>query len=283
MDLEIISRTPNGMPAHATPLLFIHGAYAGAWVWDEHFLAYFAEHGYESHAVSLRGHGGSDGLDTLCWTSLADYVEDVAEAVRRIGRPPALIGHSMGGMVAQSYRQAHDDVPATVLMASLPPFGLFAPSMVMALSDPILFYQLFLMQSAGPDAVSVETMRRALFSDAVPYEKILGYFHRMKGGESQRVVFDLMGWGLPLLKIDPASPILVVGAADDAFVPAAHVVATGWIFGTQAQIFPDMAHAMMLEPGWQQVADHIIDWLDETLGLPEAPPGTMPASVPVAA
>src|SRR5512135_3921785 len=120
MDIEIISSTPNGMPAQATPLLFVHGIYTGAWVWDEHFLPYFAGHGYESHAVSLRGHGGSGGRDRLAWTSLADYVADVAEAVRRIGRPPALVGASMGGMVVQSYRQAHGHVPATVLMASLP-------------------------------------------------------------------------------------------------------------------------------------------------------------------
>ena len=65
MDLELISRTPTGRPTQATPLLFVHGVYTGAWVWDEYFLPYFAAQGYESHAVSLRGHGGSDGRDHL--------------------------------------------------------------------------------------------------------------------------------------------------------------------------------------------------------------------------
>ena len=39
MSLEIISREPR-RSAHPTPLLFVHGAFCGAWVWDEHFQVY---------------------------------------------------------------------------------------------------------------------------------------------------------------------------------------------------------------------------------------------------
>ena len=41
--LELISRRPK-KTGHATPLLFVHGAFAGAWCWDEHFLSFFADH-----------------------------------------------------------------------------------------------------------------------------------------------------------------------------------------------------------------------------------------------
>lgn len=30
------------------PLLFVHGAFIGAWCWDEHFLKYFADLGWKS-------------------------------------------------------------------------------------------------------------------------------------------------------------------------------------------------------------------------------------------
>ncbi|RLC08454.1 MAG: alpha/beta hydrolase, partial [Deltaproteobacteria bacterium] len=56
MKLEVISKYPKGKK-HSVPILFIHGAFAGAWCWEEYFLPYFADHGYESHALSLRGHG----------------------------------------------------------------------------------------------------------------------------------------------------------------------------------------------------------------------------------
>jgi hypothetical protein len=34
-------------------------------------------------------------------------------------------------------------------------------------------------------------------------------------------------------------------------------------YGTQAEFFPNMAHNMMLEAGWQSVADRMLAWLDE--------------------
>ena len=58
MNLEVISKYPAGA-ARPTPLLFVHGAWHGAWCWDEHFLDFFAAHGYAAHALSLRGHGGT--------------------------------------------------------------------------------------------------------------------------------------------------------------------------------------------------------------------------------
>ncbi len=39
------------------PILFVHGAFHGAWAWEEYFLPYFADKGYEVHALNWRGHG----------------------------------------------------------------------------------------------------------------------------------------------------------------------------------------------------------------------------------
>ncbi len=68
MSIELLSRSPSS-PSHPTPLLFIHGAWHGAWCWAEHFLDYFAAHGYAAHALSLRGHGNSPGRERLRWTA----------------------------------------------------------------------------------------------------------------------------------------------------------------------------------------------------------------------
>ena len=37
------------------PLLLVHGALTGSWLWSA-FGAYFAERGWEAHAMNLRGH-----------------------------------------------------------------------------------------------------------------------------------------------------------------------------------------------------------------------------------
>lgn len=98
--LELLHEAPTH-PLDAPPLLFLHGAYVGAWCWQEHFLPWFAAQGYDAWALSLRGHGGSRTdrpRDTL---SIDDYVDDVLRAQERLPAEPILIGHSMGGFVAQ--------------------------------------------------------------------------------------------------------------------------------------------------------------------------------------
>jgi hypothetical protein len=34
------------------------------------------------------------------------------------------------------------------------------------------------------------------------------------------------------------------------------------------QIFPDMAHAMMLEMSWRKVADYLLNWLERAVNVP---------------
>lgn len=114
--LEVLSRRPKGA-VRPTPLLFVHGAYSSARIWEPFFLPYFADHGYAVHAVSLRGHGGSEIRGRLAAARLRDYVSDVAEAAQRLETPPAVIGHSMGGMVVQHYLNI-GPAPAAVLLAS---------------------------------------------------------------------------------------------------------------------------------------------------------------------
>ena len=46
---------------HDETLLFVHGAGCGGWVW-ENFLPYFADRGWNSAAVSWRGHPPSPTL-----------------------------------------------------------------------------------------------------------------------------------------------------------------------------------------------------------------------------
>src|SRR4051812_12710578 len=92
--LEVIDKGACS-DAHPVPLLFVHGAWHGAWCWDEHFLDFFANKGYRALAVSLRGHGNSPTSKALRSCSIADYVDDVASVADSLRTPPVVIGHSM--------------------------------------------------------------------------------------------------------------------------------------------------------------------------------------------
>ena len=257
MNLELISRYP-ATEAYPTSVLFVHGAFCGAWVWDEYFLPYFAERGYAAYAVSLRGHGNSEGHERLHWASLEDYVQDVEQTIHQLGVQPILVGHSMGGVVVQKYLQNHV-VPGAVLMASGPPQGMLTASFIMALRNPLLYLQVCLVQTFGPRVGSADIMRKAVFSDQVPVDKVTEFFSRMQD-ESLRVAMDL-AWPYVAELADPPPNLLVLGAAQDFFVSPILVRATADAYKTDAVVFPDMAHAMMLDTEWQRVADYIVDWL----------------------
>lgn len=194
--LEIISRHPAKTPPAGTtrmpPLLFVHGAFSGAWIWDAKFLPWFAERGWEAHAVSLRGHGNSEGRDRLHDFGIADYVDDVLEAAGRLSAPPVLIGHSMGGMVVQR-ALAKRRFPAGVLMASAPPYGLLTSTMGLAWRSPYVFQQMSMLMTFGETAIDPDAIRRAMFSDKMPHAEAAEYESLLQE-ESRRVLLDIGGW-----------------------------------------------------------------------------------------
>ena len=239
------------------PLLFVHGAYAGAWCWSEHFLPYFGQAGFRCYAVSLRGHGASDGRDQLSWHSLANYVDDLHEAVGHIGRSPVIVGHSMGGFVAQKYLE-RASIPGAVLLASVPPQGLLSASVNLALLKPQLFSELNSLTYDGH--ASLEAMREALFAGPVALDRLTRYYSLMQP-ESPRAIWDMTFFDLPQRHRMGMPPLLVLGAEHDLMVPPSQIEQCARAYGADAEIFSGMGHAMMLEAGWQRVADRIIGWL----------------------
>ena len=95
-EIEHIIRQPANR-IHQTPILLQHGAWHGAWCW-EYWLDHFASLGYETHAISLPGHGTSScHKGHINFYTLGDYVDTLASEVGQISPAPVVVGHSMGG------------------------------------------------------------------------------------------------------------------------------------------------------------------------------------------
>lgn len=257
-ELEILAQAPERAP-RPTPLLFVHGAYTGAWCWAEHFLPFFAAAGYACYAVSLRGHGGSRGREYLDSLSIGDYVEDLRTTVDQLPAAPVLIGHSMGGMVVQKYLE-RASAPAAVLMCSVPPQGLWASAVGLAFRKPGLMQDLNRLLGGGH--VPLSTLREALFAQPVAEEDLRRFFHFMQP-ESHRAIWDMMLFDLPRIHAMHRPPLLILGAEHDQLMPASMVEMTGHSYGVEAEIFPGMGHGLMLERDWQVVAGRIHAWLAE--------------------
>jgi pimeloyl-ACP methyl ester carboxylesterase len=85
-------------PVDGRPLVFMHGV---AGILDDHaFLELLAE-GYRVHAPELPGYGESDGEELF--EDMLDFALngwDVITELGLAGQRPALVGHSLGGMIA---------------------------------------------------------------------------------------------------------------------------------------------------------------------------------------
>jgi pimeloyl-ACP methyl ester carboxylesterase len=258
MQLEVLTKIKQ--VTQRSPILFVHGAWHGAWCW-ENFLPYFADRGYGAYAVSLRGHGASQGRDRIRWHSAAhDYVADLAQVIETLPQPPILVGHSMGGYVVQKYLETHQ-AAAGILLASLPVSGLFGFVVRFGLRHPWPLLKSQLLLNTWHLIETPELAKEAFFSPKMSAEEVDRHFARLQP-ESFRITFEMGLLNLP--RADRVqTPILVLAAANDRVFSVAEQQATAIAYGTEAVVFPGMAHDMMLEAHWQQVADRMLTWLQE--------------------
>jgi 3-oxoadipate enol-lactonase len=104
-----------------TPLLFLHGLGGGHHAWEEQ-VPYFGALGYPSHAWDQPGYGKSPivepyDLEHVC-AALALLIEKLGD------EPVVLVGHSMGGFVAQETCVRYPKlVKALALCFTSPAFG----------------------------------------------------------------------------------------------------------------------------------------------------------------
>jgi len=78
------------------PVVLVHGAWQGAYVWDQ-TEADLEAAGYRVSVVKLPGHG--DDNTPAFQVSLQTYVDAVKAAINSYDEPVILIGHSLGGAV----------------------------------------------------------------------------------------------------------------------------------------------------------------------------------------
>jgi pimeloyl-ACP methyl ester carboxylesterase len=257
--LEVIDKG-RCSEAHPTPLLFVHGGEHAAWCWDEHFLDFFADKGYRALALSLRGHGGSSTSKRLRTCSIADYVEDVCSVADHLTATPVVIGHSMGGFIAQKYLETHD-APAGVLMASVPPRGHLGATLRLVRRRPWRSFRSMIWGKPSILFSTPDLVREAFFTAHTP-ESIVARTAARIQEESPRALGRDMTFSNLVRVGDVTTPVLVLGGDKDGSYSHADVRATARAYRTEAEFFPGLGHDMMLEDGWPAVADRIHTWLN---------------------
>ena len=238
------------------PVLLVHGYFAQAAMFDE-WLTLLAERGFPAFAVNLRGRAGSRPGTDIGRASMADFADDVSAVARVLGKP-SVIGHSMGGLLAQVAAE-RGDVHAAALICPAPPRGilLFTPR----LAWMQLKYLWPILRSRPVDP-AVDDLRILVFNHVPPAEQ--SRFFAMFVADSGRAGRDM---SLNAVSVDTtrvSCPMLVFTADDDRFIPSRIVSKIAARYGAPLRIAHGHGHMLPCEPGWQETAAAVADWLATT-------------------
>jgi len=238
-------------------VLFVHGMWGGSW-YLRNYLYAAAQAGWDAWALNLRGHGESPAPGGLGRVGLADYVADVRRCLDHLGET-VLVGHSMGGLIAQKAAEG-GGVAAAVFLTSAPPRG------INALEWPVLSRMaryVPAMLAGGAFTVS-RAHADFLFLNGLTPEQRDWAFPRF-GAESGRAARELALGGLA---VDPRAvrcPTLVVGAPHDRITPAALQRRIAARYRAEYQEAAGHAHMLMLEEGWEQPFKDMLAWMERAL------------------
>ena len=234
VEREVVSRLVEG-DGDQPPLLFVSGPRHGAWAFAERWLGHAARRGFPAYALTPREKG-----------DLRAHVHDVVQVAASLPKQAVLIGHGEGALVVS---QALGRYPAraAVLVAPAPSrWASFKTNPVGTL--PVLL--------AGKWRLN----RRQLFSAALPPDEADAYVQRMSFHRPTNRKRPVEPVGGP--------PVLVVGSPDDRIVPRKSLDETAAAYGGAPLLFPGMGHDLMLDAGWAEPIDAILDWLTKELSAP---------------
>ena len=254
--LEVISKIQSNPKAS---ILLLHGACLGTWVWENNFMPYFFERNFNVYALNFRNHGLSEGIGSLRWNSIQDYVEDLEQTLSEIDGDVMLIGHSMGGMVIQNYlNRADSKVKAAVMLCAVPRQGVWALMGKLLLTYPFKLIESTCKASWLPILDQKYRLKRLMFRTDFPENQLESIRNQLQD-ESFRVFLQML-WNKPKIPLNHI-PILVIGGGQDYLFSVENTLSLAKSYSAKSFIMANGSHTLMLESGWEEVAEKMDEFL----------------------
>ena len=248
-----------------TPVVFVHGAFCGGWAFDA-FREPFEAAGFETHAPNLPHHERGADLEQLALAGLKDYAASITHYLRELRAPPVLVGHSLGGLVAQ-LAAARTPVAGLVLLAPSAPWGV-PPT---TLDEHGAQFGLALLGDYWRRPIPPDyRVARSTTLDRLQREDARHVFARFVP-ESGRAIREAVQWWsdhsmasqAPVYRI--AAPVLGLAGGRDRVNSASTVRRIIARFPNgQAHFheFPEMSHWLVGEPEAMDVAKLTLQWFE---------------------
>uniref|UniRef100_UPI00260C220E alpha/beta hydrolase n=1 Tax=uncultured Caulobacter sp. TaxID=158749 RepID=UPI00260C220E len=278
----------------ADTVLLIHGYGCAGDVWGP-VAARFRAEGYRVETPTIRAavrtvEGPRAGLAGL---TLADYVAEMSALAQTLakdtGKKPVVVGHSMGGLIAQKIAEA-GHAEALVLFAPASP----ADARGKPKLSPVFTFLNMALQSK-PETRAGKMWKPGFkfgVMNAVPAARHDELYSKMVH-DSGQVLADLAWPRKDPRKaafVDAAKvtvPVLVLAGALDRTTPLEDVQRVARKYAAaDIKIYPNNAHYLIDEPNTMKILDDVIAWLtgkSKTAAMPAPQPAPAKAAEPAPA
>ncbi|MES1989659.1 MAG: alpha/beta hydrolase [Pseudomonadota bacterium] len=275
------SKEKAGPPAAAAPsrtIMLIHGMWSRPHVWHN-FRHYFEARGYRVITPALRYHDiepDETPDPALATTSLLDYAADLEREIRLLDEKPILIGHSMGGTLAQILA-ARDLTSGAVLLASAHCAPVFAmPGAVVLFFLRNLFPKPFWRQTQKP---TYDIMRRIGLNGF--NERDARNLYASLIPESGRAAFELTLWFFDSRHASAVDfnaitcPLLLLTGSEDRLTPLSVAMRAAEYYGDKARLetLPGHAHWLPMETGWPEIAERAARFIETEIVVAQTETG----------
>lgn len=257
----MLSETPN-------TILFITGAFVSNKCWDE-WKTFFENKGFKTLAPPwpykdapvevLRERHPDPQIAGLRLSELILHFENI---VKKLPQKPIVIGHSIGGLIAQILLQ-RNLVTSAVAIHSVPPQGImtFKFSFLKAGWGPLGFFT-----STKKTFMMSFSQWQYAFTNGMPEEWQETSYCNYAIPESKLIVRDTI---TSVAKVDfnaPHNPLLLIAGSIDHTIPESLNLSNYKKYTdknsiTDYKVFIGRNHFVLGQPGWQEIAVYIQEWL----------------------
>jgi pimeloyl-ACP methyl ester carboxylesterase len=248
-------------------IVLVHGNFVNNTSWTA-WKRYYEQKGYTVHTPANPGHEGNPAElrarvhPQLTQTGFIEVVMNIAKLIDTLPERPLVIGHSMAGMAVQKLVEM-GKATAAVSIDGAPPKNVFPPVSTVKIVLPAFGFL------SGKDYfMGTRAWYDKAFFNTLPETERAKAFEAVAVPESYKVSRQLVLNSFANIDFSkPHVPLLFIGGGKDNIFP--HTL-TQTIAGrykdkssrVDVRIFEDKSHFICGEPGWEKVADYILNWYE---------------------